>query len=70
MFRTFRNIRFIAVLIQGQEQDEIRLAQTYFCDRNKGKLPKQKLQVTASVMLPLRRLLLLGCEDGLVRVIS
>eukprot|EP01035_Chromulina_nebulosa_P022217 gene22217-28768_t len=45
------------------EPDEIRMQQNYFLDR-KG------LQVTSAVLLPLRKLLLLGTDDGLVRVIS
>lgn len=50
--------------------EELRLAQTYFMDRNKSKLSRNKLQVTSAVLLQLRRLLLLGTEDGLIRVVS
>jgi hypothetical protein len=50
--------------------DELRLSQTYFADRKGTKLTKNKLSVTSSVLLPLRRLLLIGTEDGLVRIVS
>ena len=52
------------------EYDELRLSQSYFTDRKGVKIPKNKLQVTSSVLLPLRRLLLIGTDDGLVRIIS
>lgn len=39
-------------------------------DRKGSKLTKSKLQITSSVLLPLRRLLLIASEDGFVRVIS
>jgi hypothetical protein len=50
--------------------EELRLNQSYFSDRRGVKLPKNKLQVTCSVLLPLRRLMLVGTEDGLVRIVS
>lgn len=34
------------------------------------KITKSKLNVTSSVLLPLRRLLLVGTDDGLVRIVS
>ena len=52
------------------DHDELRLSQSYFVDRKGVKIPKNKLQVTSSVLLPLRRLLLVGTEDGLVRIVS
>lgn len=52
------------------ESDELRLNQTYFSDRKGSKLTRQKLQVTSSVLLPLRRLMLIGTDEGLVRVVS
>jgi hypothetical protein len=56
--------------LQNYEGEDIRLAQNYFSDRKGAKLTKSKLQVTSALMLPLRRLLLIGTEDGLVRVVS
>jgi hypothetical protein len=52
------------------EYDEIKLNLHYMYDRKGSKLSKSKMQVTSAVMLPLRRLLLLGTEDGMIRVIS
>lgn len=52
------------------DYDELRLSQSYFVDRKGVKLPKNKLQVTSAVLLPLRRLLLVGTDDGLVRIVS
>lgn len=46
------------------------MSQSYFVDRKGTKLPKNKLQVTSAVLLPLRRLLLVGTDDGLVRIVS
>ncbi len=57
-------------VLQNYEGEDIRLAQNYFSDRKGAKLTKSKLQVTSALMLPLRRLLLIGTEDGLVRVVS
>jgi hypothetical protein len=54
----------------GQEAEEIKVTQSYFCDRNQSKLTRQKLQIKSATLLPLRRLLLLGTEDGLIRVVS
>ena len=59
-----------AVAASSVELDELKLSQTYFADRKGQKLPKNKLQVSAATLLPLRRLLLIGTEDGLVRVVS
>ena len=56
--------------MQMGEYDELRLSQSYFVDRKGVKIPKNKLQVTSSVLLPLRRLLLVGTDDGLVRIVS
>lgn len=50
--------------------DELRLSQTYFADRKGNKLSRSKLTVTSAALLPLRRLLLIGTEDGLVRIVS
>ena len=52
------------------DYDELRLSQSYFLDRKGAKIPKNKLQITSAVLLPLRRLLLVGTDDGLVRIVS
>lgn len=56
--------------VQAVEMDELKLNQHYFSDRKGAKLTRSKMQITSAVLLPLRRLLLLGTEEGLVRVIS
>ena len=48
----------------------MKLAQTYFSDRNKQKITRFKLNTSSAVLLPLRRLLLLGTEDGYIKVVS
>lgn len=50
--------------------DEVKLDLAYFADRKNNKLTKQKLQVSSATLLPLRRLLLVGTEDGQVRVVT
>jgi hypothetical protein len=50
--------------------EELKVAQTYLQDRRGIKFSRQKLQVTAACLLPLRKLLVVGTEDGLVRVVS
>mmetsp|Transcript_21852 Transcript_21852/g.36906 ORF Transcript_21852/g.36906 Transcript_21852/m.36906 type:complete len:262 (+) Transcript_21852:3-788(+) len=52
------------------ECEELRLNQSYFSDRKGVKIPKNKMQVTSSVLLPLRRLLLVGTDDGVIRIVS
>lgn len=47
---------------------EIKLERSYFVDRNGVKISRQKLSVQSLVLLPLRKLMLLGTEDGLIRV--
>jgi hypothetical protein len=59
-----------SIAMQMGDYDELRLSQSYFVDRKGVKLPKNKLQVTSAVLLPLRRLLLVGTDDGLVRIVS
>lgn len=51
-------------------EEETKLNQHYFFDRKGAKLSRSKMQVSSAVLLPLRRLLLLGTEEGLVRVVS
>jgi hypothetical protein len=53
-----------------ETNEEMRLNKFYFTDKHKSKLTRFHLQVSSVAMLPMRRLLLLGTEDGLVRVIS
>jgi hypothetical protein len=50
--------------------DEVKLTQSYFMDRHKNKISKPKLITTSAALLPLRRLLLLGGEDGAIHVVS
>lgn len=50
--------------------DDLKLNQVYFTDRYGNKITKQRLHVTSSVMLPLRRLLLVGTDDGTIKVVS
>lgn len=52
------------------ECEELKLSTNYFLDRKGNKLTRSKIQITSSVLLPLRRLLLVASEDGFVRVIS
>jgi hypothetical protein len=52
------------------ESEELKLNQHYFHDREGAKLSRSKIQITSAVLLPLRRLLLLGTDEGLVRVVS
>lgn len=60
----------LCISSQATEATEIKLAQSYFSDRSKAKLSRTRMQVTSAVLLPLRRLLLLGTEDGIIRVVS
>jgi hypothetical protein len=60
----------LLIVLQMGDYDELRLSQSYFVDRKGVKLPKNKLQVTSALLLPLRRLLLVGTDDGLVRIVS
>jgi hypothetical protein len=53
-----------------EDLDELKLSQSYFTDRKGAKLTKSKLQITSTVLLPLRRLLLIGTDDGCVRVVA
>lgn len=51
------------------DSDELKLTPSYFNDRNNLKLTKNKLQIISATLLPLRRIMLLGTADGLVRVV-
>lgn len=44
------------------------LQQSHFRDAEGQKVRKQALAISAAAMLPLRRLLVLGCEDGMLRI--
>ena len=55
---------------QTDETEEIRLKKSYFTEKSGAVIPKQKLQIHSAVLLPLRQLMLLGAEDGLIRVIA
>ena len=49
--------------------DEFRLEQTYLTDRSGLKISKNRLHVASAALLPLRRLLMLGADDGTVKVV-
>mgnify|MGYP006876355704 CR=1 FL=1 len=51
-------------------KQEIKLERAYFVDRTGAKLSKNDLAVHSVALLPLRKLMLLGTEDGLVRVLT
>jgi len=49
--------------------DEFRLDQSWFSDRSGVKIGKSRLHVASAALLPLRRLLLLGADDGSIKVV-
>ena len=49
--------------------EDLKLTPSYFNDRNNNKMTKQKLQIVSAALLPMRRIMLLGTADGLVRVV-
>jgi hypothetical protein len=49
--------------------DEYKLEQTWFTDRASAKISKSRLHVASAALLPLRRLLLLGADDGSIKVV-
>ena len=53
----------------GEEPSELKYSSQYIFDDKGNKLSKSKLSITSGVMLPLRRLLLIGTEDGLIRAV-
>ena len=55
--------------IQTSSGSELKLDTGYFTDRQGVKLGKKDLQITAGLILPLRRILLLGTDDGSVRTV-
>lgn len=56
------------VLCAWQEGDEVRLTRSYFTDRTQTKIGKNRLQIASAVLLPLRRILLVGAQDGSIHV--
>jgi hypothetical protein len=52
------------------DADELKLTKSNFTDINNVKIPKNKLTATSMAIMPMRRLLVLGTEDGSVRVIN
>ena len=52
------------------DADENKLTKNNFTDINNVKIPKNKLTATSMAIMPMRRLLVLGTEDGSVRVIN
>ena len=55
---------------QNTEMDEIKLSKNNFTDINNVKISKSKLIASSMAVMPMRRLLVIGTEDGSVRVIS
>ena len=51
------------------DNDELRLTRSFFNDRTNEKLTKQRILISSATLLPLRRIMLLGTSDGLIRVI-
>ena len=54
---------------RGEDPSELKCSSQYVYDEKGNKLGKSKLSITSGAMLPLRRVLLLGTEDGLIRAI-
>ncbi len=54
---------------EGSETDVMRLTRSYFNDRTENKFTKNRLQITSACLLPMRRLMILGTQDGVIRVI-
>ena len=48
---------------------DIRLTRSFFNDYNGVKLTKPRLQISSACLLPLRKMMLLGSSDGLIRAI-
>lgn len=56
--------------IQAIEKgDDFKLDTNYFIDRTNTKINKNKLHIASATLLPLRRIMLLGADDGTVKVI-
>jgi hypothetical protein len=56
---------------QNDDGDNVyKLKKSGFLDKAGASIPRQKLQITSAALLPLRQLLLVGSEDGLIRVVS
>jgi len=65
-----RELRSTSGVKEAIDPPDIRLSKSFFNDIYHSKLTKQRMQISSACMLPLRRLLLLGTSDGLVRVVS
>jgi hypothetical protein len=55
---------------QHAEMDELKLTKSNFTDINNVKISKSKLIASSMAIMPMRRLLVIGTEDGSVRVIN
>lgn len=51
-------------------ESEVRLEKSSFHDSSMNKLGKSRLHICSAAMLPLRRLMLVGTNDGLIRTIT
>ncbi len=56
--------------VSGNAYDDFKLSTSYIFEGTGAKLSKQKLQINSAVLLPLRRLMLLGTEDGFIRAVA
>lgn len=50
-------------------EPDVRLTRSYFHDYNDNKLTKSRTQISSACLLPLRRIMLVGTSDGLIRVV-
>lgn len=51
-------------------QQEVKMERAYFSDRNGHKMRRNNMAAVSIALLPLRKLMLIGCDDGLVRVVT
>jgi hypothetical protein len=56
--------------VQFGDASDIFLSKSHFNDSNHTKLTKQRMQVSSACMLPMRRIMVLGTSDGLIRVVT
>ena len=54
---------------EGEEPNEVKFTHQYLFDEKDNKLSKSKLNITSATMLPMRRMLLVGTEEGIIRTV-
>ena len=54
---------------EGEESNELKFTHQYLFDERNNKLSKSKLNITSAAMLPLRRMLIVGTEEGIIRTV-